>query len=247
MGTNFKIRLGVGIAEGRHSAEWAIFSTGNELYACHRTSGHIEKFSFHSSCICRRAYVDGRRLPSTMSDRVLHKWIRAETPHVGASQAVAVLTVVFPEGHLTPDLLGSSSRTVWLPTPKKGQASVMQLLFTRETEYDVVRLLGERHVVAYHRLPNGEAVVVRNWVSEFEERDLIVEASRGEGRDLVLPSGFEGGIRRSVSFTTYAQPDEMRCIELSGYWLPAGEGLLRFPNADTISRTQVVERTASQE
>jgi hypothetical protein len=244
MTRDLSIRVAVGNAAGRHSMVWSVFSTKNEVYAAHRTRGGIEKFSFHSSRICRRAYVDTRPLPPTMGDRVLHRWTRAETLPAGQSQAVAVLTVFFPEAHLSPDLPRSAKKVLWLPPPMPSEARFLQVLFTREKKEDV-RAMFEKsgHLfVAYHSLPNGESIAIRSWANEFERRDLIVEAGHGVPRDLVLPSGFENGVKRPVAFTTYSQVDEMRCLELSGYWVPAGEARRRFPVADRISRTLIIDR-----
>jgi hypothetical protein len=242
------IRVAVGNAAGRHSTVWSIFSRQNEVYATHRTMGGVEKLSFHSSRICRRAYIAERQLPPSMQDRVLQRWTRAETLPAGQGQAVAVLTVFFPESHLSPDLPSAAKRAIWLPPPAPGEARFLQVLLTREKEEDTRKLLvsAGHLLVAYHGLPNGEAVVIRSWANEFEQRDLIIEASHGVPRDLVLPSHFEVGVARPVGFTTYSQPDEMRCLELSGYWVTAGEARRRFPRADTFSRTVVVERGGMQ-
>ena len=239
-----KIRIGVGEAEGRHSTVWTFFSSKNEVYATHRTSGGKEKISFHSSRICQRAFTCEHQRQQSMSDRVIQRWTRAETPPNGNDEAVAVLTVIFPEGHLSPNLPSTQKEAIWLQPPIPGHARILQLFFTREKEEDVQQLCMkvDHLLLYYHILPNRDAVAIRSWVSEFEDRDLIVEASLGETRDLVLPSLFEDGVERPVAFTTYAQPDEMCCFELSGYWVTAGEARRRFPAADTISRTKVLER-----
>jgi hypothetical protein len=244
---DLSIRVAVGTANGRHSTVWSIFTTNDEVYAAHRNNGHVEKFSFHSSRICRRAYIDKRPLPVSMSNRVFSSWIRAETPPSGQYRAVAVLTVFFPEGHLSYDLPGTTKKAIWLPPPKVGAARFFQILFIRDREEDVRRLFLEddQLLVAYHRLPNDEAVAVRSWSNEFEQPDMIVEASHGAAEDLVLPSQFEFGVKRPVGFSVYFQPEEMRCFELSGYWVPAGHARLRFPDAASISRTVVTERGAS--
>jgi hypothetical protein len=183
-----------------------------------------------------------------MQDRVFLRWVRAETPPAGQKQAVAVLTVFFPEGHLSPDLPSTAKRAIWLPPPSPGEARFLQVLLTREEEEDTRKLLvnAGHLLIAYHSLPNGEAVAIRSWANEFEQRDLIIEASHGVSQDLVLPSRFEVGLARPVAFTTYSQPDEMRCLELTGYWVTAGEARRRFPGADTFSRTMVVERGGMQ-
>jgi hypothetical protein len=247
MAKDLSIRVAVGYAAGRHSTVWSIFSKNNEVYATHRTMGGIEKLSFHSSRICRRAYIDKRQLPPSMQDRVFNRWTRAETVPAGQGQAVAVLTVFFPEGHLSPDLPSTAKKAIWLPPPLPGEARFLQLLLTREKEKNLQKLFvnAGHFLVAYHGLPNGEAVAIRSWAHEFEQRDLIVEAGHGVQRDLVLPSHFEVGVDRHVGFTTYSQPDEMRCLELSGYWVTAGEARRRFPGADTFSRTTLVERSGT--
>jgi hypothetical protein len=212
---------------------WSVFSTKNEVYATHRARGGTEKFSFHSSRICRRAYTDTHPLPPTMRDRVFHRWSRANTLTAGQNQAVAVLTVFFPEAHLSPDLPTTVKKVLWLPPPMPGEARLLQVLVTREKEGDV-RTIFEKlgHLlVAYHHLPNGESVAIRSWANEFERRDVIVEAAQGVPRDLVLPSRFEIGVKRPVAFTTYSQVDEMRCLELSGYWGYCGGGTPAFSSS----------------
>jgi hypothetical protein len=88
--------------------------------------GGVEKISFHSSCICRRAFLEDRPLPASMSNRLLDRWIRAETLPPGTGNAVAVLTILFPEGHLSQDISAPPKETIWLDPPPFGGARVMQ-------------------------------------------------------------------------------------------------------------------------
>jgi hypothetical protein len=241
---DLSIRVAIGNSMGRHSTVWSVFSSNNEVYATHRTMGGVEKLSFHSSRICRRAFTGTHQLPPSMTDRVIQGWTRAETVPAGKGQGVAVLTVIFPESHLSPDISSTTKQAAWLPSPMPGEARFLQAFFTRESEQYIRSLLAAagHSFVAYHSLPNGEAVAIRSWANEFEQPDLIMEASHNATRDLVLPSRFEVGVRREVSLTLYFQPEEMRCIELTGYWVHAGEAHLRFPAADTFSRSEVIER-----
>jgi hypothetical protein len=125
-----------------------------------------------------------------------------------------------------------------------GEARFIQVFFTREKMDDVRRLCANAGdlLVVYHHLPNGEAVAIRSWAHDYEQPDLIMEASHGAPRDLVLPSRFEIGVSRPVGITIYSQPNELRCIELSGYWVSAGEGRRRFPMADTYSRLVILNQ-----
>lgn len=241
MGEDLKIRVAVGNSSSRHSAVWSVFTNKNEVFATHRTMAGVEKFSFHASRHCRRAFIKTHKLPPTMTDRVLTRWMRAETPLLGEDRAIAVLTVIFPEGHLSPELPGSLKETIWLSNPSVGEARFMRIIFTNESENRLSQILNDHSIVAYHVLPNGEAVAILSWSEKFEQRTLIMESSLGVMKDLVMPSSYEAGIERPVGFTMYTQPDEMCCIELSGYWVDSGEGRRRHPAADTLSRNNIIQ------
>jgi hypothetical protein len=78
---------------------------------------------------------------------------------------------------------------------------------------------------SYDSLPKAEAVVIRSWVSEFNQPDLIMEASHDTTQGLVLPSQFEVGVRHEVGLTLYFHSEEMRCVELTGFRVPIGEAV----------------------
>jgi hypothetical protein len=149
--SDFSIRVAVGGQHGRRSPIWNIFSTRDEVYALHRTMGRIEKISFRSSRICRRAFAD-KHLPP------IERWTRAETPTAGQMKAVAVLTIFFPEGHLSPDLPTTSKRVIWLDVQSLGAVRIVQVLFSHDTQANVLGLIEEagQRLVFHHRLPNGE-------------------------------------------------------------------------------------------
>jgi hypothetical protein len=78
MPSDLSIRVAVGNSTGPRSSVWRIWTNKNEVYAAHRTLAHIEKLSFHSSGICRRAFTNEQGTTTTMTDRVIDKWRRAE-------------------------------------------------------------------------------------------------------------------------------------------------------------------------
>jgi hypothetical protein len=211
------------------------FSTRDEVYALHRTMGHIEEISFHSSRICRRAFIEKPPLPP------IERWTRAETPSAGQMKAVAVLTIFFPEGHLSPDLPTTSKRVIWLDTPSVGGVRIVQVLYSHDTQADVLGLIEEagQRLVFHHHLPNGEGVVIRSWTNPWEQADVIVPASHGTAEDIIFPATYRLGTARPVQLTIHARSDELRCFELTGFRAPAGEARRRFPQADTLSRSEV--------
>lgn len=236
---DFGIRVAVGCQHGRRSAIWKIFSTRNEVYALHRTMGHIEKISFHSSRICRQAFVAKPPLPP------IQRWTRADTPSAGQMKAVAVLTIFFPEGHLSPDLPTTSENVIWLDAPSVGAVRIVQVLFSHESQANVLRLIEDagQRLVFHHRLPNGECVVILSWTNSWEQADFIMPASHGTTEDIIFPATYQLGTARPVMFTMCVRPDELRCFELTGFRVPEGEARRRFPQADTFSRNEVLQRS----
>lgn len=120
----------------------------------------------------------------------------------------------------------------------------MQLFFTRETEDDVCTLIkGEgQQLVFFHYLENGEGVAVRSWINPWQQLDHVVPAGHHEVEDMVFPTVYTTGIIRPIAFTMYTHPDELCCIELTGFRVPAGEGIRRYPQAATLTRNTVLDR-----
>jgi hypothetical protein len=141
----------------------------------------------------------------------------------------------FVDKHLPP-----IERWTRAETPSAGQMKVriVQVLFSYDTQAYV---LGQQ-LVFHHRLPNGEGVVIRSWTNSWEQADVIVPASHGTTGDIIFPATYQPGTARPVMLTMYAHPDELRCFELTGFRVPAGEARRRFPQADTLSRNEVLRR-----
>ena len=244
MSRDFSIRVAVGEEHGRRSAIWKIFSSRNEVYALHRDMGRVEKISFHQSPfnrlpICRRAFVGRRDLPP------IESWERAKTPPAGQHKAVSVLTIFFPEGHLSPNLpMEVAKPVIWLDPPLAGGVRIVQVLFTNDTPADVLCLIedAEQQLVFHHRLPNGEGVVIRSWTNPWEQADLVMPARHDTNEDIAFPAVYGAEAARPVTLTMYARPHELRCFELTGFRLPAGEARRRFPQADTLTRSEVLQR-----
>jgi hypothetical protein len=243
MKKDFSIRLAVGDPHGRRSVIWKIYSTNDEVYALHRSMGKIEKISFHSSPssplpICRLAFLD-KTLPP------IERWERAETPSAGEMKAVSVLMIFFSEGHLSPNLPTEIAKPViWLDAPPVGAVRIVQVLFSNDTEADVLRLIQDagQQLVLHHRLPNGEGVGIRSWTNPWEQADLIVPASHHTTEDIIFPAAYQAGNARTVALTMNVRRDELRCFEYTGFRVPAGEARRRFPQADTLSRSEVLQR-----
>lgn len=244
MGKNLELRLVIGSDNGPRSATWSIFTSGNEAYAAHRSMLGIEKFSFHSSRICRRAFLENRPLPNGMSDRVLKRWTRAATLPEGNLNAVVVLSIIFPTSHLSGCMAFPKKTVRWVEPARSDSSKVLQLLFTQEGEATLSQLFAEEEneLIAYHQLPNGEAFAVRAGTTDWEGRTLIVPASEGEHEDLVLPHFATPTQDRPINMTLYFQPNEMRCFELTGFKMPVGKAALVFRDADYLNSRTIIDK-----
>ncbi len=102
-------------------------------------------------------------------------------------KAVAVLTIFFPEGHLSPDLPTTSKRVIWLDAPSVGAVRIVQVLFSHDTQADVLGLTEEagQQLVFYHRLPNGEGVAILSWANPWDQADIVMPSSHGTTEDII--------------------------------------------------------------
>ena len=247
MARDFVIRIGARSPDGRHSKVWRIFSVKDEVYALHRTSASAEKISFHSSRICRRAFVSGHPLPAGLNDRVLQRWTRAPTQPAGTEGAVKVLTIIFPQAHLSggPE---TTKRVTWLVAPTSpNMAACAMLIYTNDSEGDV-RALFARHgsaLVAYHGLPNGEAIAILSY-----DHSLLLATALGVGDPtdpmvVVMPNYPTPAVARTTKVTLMNQPDELVCVELTGFKLGRQAAEQMYPDADRLERVQVIDRRGS--
>ena len=118
------------------------------------------------------------------------------------------------------------------------------MFFSNDTEADVLRLIQDvgQKLVLYHRLPNGEGVGILSWTNPWEQADLIVPASHHTPEDIIFPAAYQAGNARTVALTMNVRRDELCCFEYTGFRVPAGEARRRFPQADTLSRSEILQR-----
>jgi hypothetical protein len=191
--------------------------------------GGIEKFSFHTPNICRRAFTKEHGTPHTMLDRTMHAWRRDPTPPAGTNSAVRVLRIGFAT-----DLLSTASQLprrnpIWVAPAPAGGSTVIELLFTRESEPTVIAAIATdapssaHKLIAYRHLPNGEAFCISSWYADQADKVLRMPADAGHKDDLiVLPNDItQSG--RPVRLSLFSNPkdgDFMQVWELGAFWHP---------------------------
>jgi hypothetical protein len=88
------------------------------------------------------------------SRRALFAWQRPEGP---TNAGALALVVVAPRAFLYPQEHTPAEPIAWVDLPDEGMAACVGFLFTRATSME---LRGLKQLLAAHRLPNGEAVLV---------------------------------------------------------------------------------------
>jgi hypothetical protein len=232
MQRDFKTRIAIGDKMGPRSAVWIIATAKNDVYAAHRISKGAEKLSFHQSRICRRAFTKEYGAPKTMTDRVLDRWTRAETPPAGTNRMVRLLSICFPGGHITPSTVSTKKPTILLEPAVPGRSKNLEVALTNDPPAIVAALIEQRLakvsavVLATHKMPNGETLVLFSCDTEHHLGDLIMPAGMHEPDDLVFPLTGSTGQPIPIFLTTYIRPqgddDCFTCFELMGFRVPGG-------------------------
>ena len=165
----FDLRFAVGQPGGPRSSVWRAYSNKNEVYVSHGGLGGVQKFSFHSSTICRHAYTREEGPANGETDRVIQRWQRLPAPLTGIAY---VLIARFPSDVLSTALDSERKTIKWLPAAAPGHATHVEFVFTALSEEAILAMAKSagRSVVSYTTLPNGEAFVV-SWVHAKWDRE----------------------------------------------------------------------------
>jgi hypothetical protein len=248
---DFKVRIAIGDASGARSHIWMIATARDDVYAFHRTMGGIEKISFHTSGICRRAFTEQYGAPEGMADRVILRWNRAQIAPAGSNTLTRLLSVSFPTSHLSTAAVPANKPVLWLAGAPPGRSRNLEAAVTQEPPATATSLI-QQHlahhqavVLATHQTPNGNSLVLFSCEAEWARGNLIVPASKHEVDDLVFPEEETTGWARSIRLTMYKPPadgDCLMCAELSGFRMAPGEARRLFPNADRLTRDRVIDR-----
>jgi hypothetical protein len=235
MRTKIEVRFAIGTPNGPRSSFWRVWSWGDDVYAATRSVAHIEKISFHASGFCRRAFTQERGTPATLTDRATIKWKRIPTPQRGEGRASLVFALTVPTDFLSTCIPPTSKPTEWITAAPAKHATIIEMFFTNETNASVVRdfaSFGERVLVRYDELPNGQSFAIATRSSRCENRELRVPASHHEQRDLLFSSEDPEDTGRPIRITMYEHPndgDALIACELGGYYVNpeyrAGEAL----------------------
>ena len=164
------MRFAVGSDEiGAVSSIWRVWSNNSShVMATVRGMHGLCKLSLHAKTRAdggrwctfgpEKEYYEHRMLElgieRTESRRALLAWQRPEGP---TDTAALALVVVAPRAFLHPQEHTPAKPIAWVDPPEEDMAACIGFLFTRATKME---LRGLNQVLAAHRLPNGESVLV---------------------------------------------------------------------------------------
>lgn len=220
----FNIRFGIKRQDGYISNIWRLWITGrNDVYLTTRGMGGIEKFSFHQSGICRSAFTMEHGTPSTMSDRAMFKWRRAETPPVNSGRASRVAWMAFPTDFLSRITNSNSKDIIWIPAAPSGGATYLELCYTLETETSILAAFqnNDRKLLSYTMLPNSEVFFMNYYYADWENKDLRSPAAKGSVfPDLIFSANDPRDTGRPIRIRLASHPkdgDALVLRELGGF------------------------------
>src|SRR5262245_58984502 len=160
----------------------------------------------------------------------IHQLSRDGATEPGAIEGVRVLRIGFATNLLSTRLVDPPAKEIaWVAPAPAGHSTVIDVLFTREAEYMVRELVGgerpalEHKLLAYHRLPSGEAVCINSWFAADADKTLTMLADEAHPNDLVVSQDDPMGTGRPVRLITHSNPadgDFMRVWEFGAYWRP---------------------------
>jgi hypothetical protein len=222
----FDVRLAVGTPGGPCSSVWRFWSRKSEVYAAVSQMGGVEKFSFHTPDICRHAFTKEHGTPRTMRDRAMHAWRRDPTPPAGTNRVVRVLRIGFATDLLSTALQPPRRTLIWAAPAPAGGSTVVEVIFSRDSESTVIEALATHlahKLIAYRRLPNGEAFCITSWYSDQADKVLRMPADADHKDDLVVFPNDITQSGRPVRLSLFSNPkdgDFMQVWELGAFWHP---------------------------
>jgi hypothetical protein len=112
---------------------------------------------------------------------------------------------------------------------------VICVLLTNDTVERLGTDLGKKcEVLAYKRVPNGEAVAVMTYVANSNEKDFAIPSSHHQKRHIIISKNDPAKTGRPVRFFAENDPKDGDCQEISelgGYYhdgsLPPGVALFK--------------------
>jgi hypothetical protein len=202
----FRIAVRSGAAR---SNVWRISTRKSEVYL---TVGETkaEKFSFHSSGICRHAFTAEFGAPAGMNDRVMTRWRRAPIPPPNVEKAATVLEVAFPTDFLSTAFPEVHQEVHWLPAAPEGCSTHLAFVFSADPAQTVQPLVarGQGELLAAFELENHNWFYVVCFQSAFKGQEIRLPSAGTRRFDLVIARRDAANTGRPVRVLVMSTPTD---------------------------------------
>jgi len=238
------IRFGVGLADGPRSSIWRGYSRNDEVYLSHSNMGGIQKFSFHSSGICRWAFTREEGPGEGEDDRVIERWKRFSA-YPGSGYA---LLIRFPTDFLSTALSPERKMVQWIPAAKSGGSTTLEFIFSSRSERAAAdgAVAAGRTVLSQTVLPNGELFSV-TWLHEpwFGE-SFKMPGVLHDDKEYVVSEHDPNNTGRPARVTRLILKEGVPAIaeEFGAYQMPLDSQVVK--TAGVLTRTKILKRRGAQ-
>ncbi len=220
------LRFGIQNPLGYESSIWRLWVTGHgDAYLAIRSMAKIEKFSFHQSGICRSAFTNEHGMPLTMTDRAMFKWRRMQTPLIGEGKAARIAVLGFPTDFLSKPSNSNNNDVFWISAAPVGGATYVEFAYTYESQESIEMAFegtSSRKLLAFTRLPSGEAFFGSSYHADWENKDLNIPGG-DNSPDLVFSAVDTFNTSRPIRIRLTSPPVDGNALflqELGGYAAP---------------------------
>lgn len=217
-----EFRFCVGRPGEMGSTCWKLWIQGDEVYLRQRYPEN-NKFSFHSSGICRWALNAGIE-PRGGGDRAMRKWRREPVPEAGSGRASVLMRLAFPTDHLATKDVPNDARIQWVDPAPEGKALGVTIILTKESPEYATSVLQKsgHHVLFASQTRSRDSVVAMSTVFDCGDIEFSIPGEpRVPGQvfdDLVFPASDVGGKGRKVRLTLITQKEVPPTVwELGGH------------------------------
>lgn len=205
---NKTFRIGVKSGQARSNV-WRVSTRKSEVYL---TLGETkaEKFSFHSSGICRHAFTAEFGSPPGMDDRVMTRWRRAPIPPSNVGKKTSVLEVAFPTDFLSTAFPEVQEQVHWLPAAPEGQSTHIDFSISADGPQTVQPLVEQGHGVpiAAFALEDNSWFYVVSFQSAFKGQEIRIPRTGKRNFDFVIARHDEMKTGRPIRLLVMSNPSD---------------------------------------
>jgi hypothetical protein len=239
--TPFRIAIRSGAA---CSNVWRLSTRKSEAYLA-VGEAKVDKFSFHSSGICRHAFTSEFGTPSGMHDRVMTRWKRAPIPPPNTEKGASVLEVAFPTDFLSTAFPEVPREVHWLPAAPEGHSTHLAFIFSADPPQTVQPLVarGEGELCAAFELENYNWFYIVRFQSAFRGQEIRLPNAGKRRFDFVIARHDTTNSGRPFRLLLMSNPSDGEKMQAWEYGAVRADPEAAFEVEGTLSADKIFHAT----